>query len=283
MTMYDRIDRLDSTVFQHGASNDRVYVLSTVAEDLPQLLPYLENLATKRRYGKVIAKCAAPSVPALEQWGARIEARINDYYGEGVDACFAARYFDEQRADERRPDEVAENLAIARAKASEGPGHRTADWDPVAVAALQDVEPMSHVYQKVFPSYPFPIFDPAYLEQAMQNDVVFFKLTRDGAIGALASAEMDVENGAVEMTDFATLPEFRGQGAAQELLQAMEAAMTERGLRTTFTIARAYSAGMNVTFAKCGYEYGGTLVNNTNIAGNIESMNIWWKPLPTAS
>ncbi|MBD3220446.1 putative beta-lysine N-acetyltransferase [bacterium] len=281
--MYDRIDRLDSTVFQHGASNDRVYVLSTVAEDLPQLLPYLENLATKRRYGKVVAKCAAPSVPVFEEWGARIEARIGDYYGEGVDACFVARYFDEQRADERRPDAVAENLAIARGKAGEGPGQRTADWDPVAVAGPGDVEPMSHVYQKVFPSYPFPIFDPAYLEQAMQNDVVFFKLTRDGTIGALASAEMDVAHGAVEMTDFATLPEFRGQGAAQELLQAMEAAMAERGLRTTFTIARAYSTGMNVTFAKCGYDYGGTLVNNTNIAGNIESMNIWWKPLPAAS
>jgi beta-lysine N6-acetyltransferase len=90
---------------------------------------------------------------------------------------------------------------------------------------------------------------------------------------------MDTANGAVEMTDFATLPELRGQGAAQSLLLAMEEAMRARGLQLAFTIARAYSAGMNVTFAKCGYRYGGTLCNNTNISGNIESMNLWSRPL----
>jgi putative beta-lysine N-acetyltransferase len=280
--MYDRIDRLGETVFQHGPSNDRVYVLSTIAEDIPELLPYLENLATKRRYGKVIAKCPAPCVEAFEGWGARLEARIGDYYGEGNDACFMARYFEAERAEERQPEDVARNLEIARDKAGEAPRSSDASWDDLAIAGPEDAEAMSHVYQQVFPTYPFPILDPAYLRQAMQNDVVFFKLTRSGEIGALASAEMDVKHDAVEMTDFATLPAFRGQGAAQELLQAMERAMAERGLRTTFTIARAYSTGMNVTFAKCGYEYGGTLTGNTNIAGRIESMNIWWKRLAPA-
>jgi hypothetical protein len=36
---------------------------------------------------------------------------------------------------------------------------------------------------------------------------------------------------------------------------------------------------MNITFAKNGYEYAGTLKNNTNISGNIESMNVWYKHL----
>jgi len=43
------------------------------------------------------------------------------------------------------------------------------------------------------------------------------------------------------------------------------------------TIARAMSTGMNITFACCGYNYAGTLVNNTNISGSIESMNVWYK------
>lgn len=33
--------------------------------------------------------------------------------------------------------------------------------------------------------------------------------------------------------------------------------------------------GMNITFSKAGYTYSGCLINNTNIAGRIESMNIW--------
>jgi hypothetical protein len=44
-----------------------------------------------------------------------------------------------------------------------------------------------------------------------------------------------------------------------------------------YTIARAISVGMNITFARCGYDFGGTLVNNTQIAGRIESMNVWYK------
>ena len=39
------------------------------------------------------------------------------------------------------------------------------------------------------------------------------------------------------------------------------------------------SAGMNITFSKNGYKYGGTLVNNTDISGQIESMNVWFKNL----
>ncbi|MFW5803052.1 MAG: hypothetical protein ACOCWJ_03955 [Verrucomicrobiota bacterium] len=55
--------------------------------------------------------------------------------------------------------------------------------------------------------------------------------------------------------------------------------MTQRGLRTAYTIARALSPGMNITVARCGYTFAGTLTNNTNISGQIESMNIWHKSL----
>jgi putative beta-lysine N-acetyltransferase len=278
--MYDRIDRLNNTLFQHGPYNDRVYVMSTQRDDLPEVLPYLENLASKRRYGKVIAKCPADCVPDFEAWGARREGQIPDYFEPGLAACFMARYFDPARAEEPRPDDVARNLSIALEKADEDPSTHGRGWDPdVREVTAEEAAAASHVYQQVFPTYPFPIYDPAYLVQTMQNDVVFFKLTRDERIGALASAEMDQANRAVEMTDFATLPELRGQGAAQSLLLTMEEAMRERGIRTAFTIARAYSTGMNVTFAKCGYAFGGTLTRNTNIAGRVESMNIWSRPL----
>ena len=55
--------------------------------------------------------------------------------------------------------------------------------------------------------------------------------------------------------------------------------MARRGMRTAYTIARAVSPGMNITFARLGYQFSGTLINNTQISGAIESMNIWHKPL----
>ncbi len=81
------------------------------------------------------------------------------------------------------------------------------------------------------------------------------------------------------MTDFATLPKWRGKGFAQCLLLHMEKTMKRRGIKTAYTIARAMSAGMNVTFSRAGYRFGGRLKNNTNISGNIESMNVWYKQL----
>lgn len=36
---------------------------------------------------------------------------------------------------------------------------------------------------------------------------------------------------------------------------------------------------MNVTFARQGYTLSGRLKNNTDIAGTIESMNVWYKHL----
>jgi putative beta-lysine N-acetyltransferase len=79
------------------------------------------------------------------------------------------------------------------------------------------------------------------------------------------------------MTDFATLPHFRGKGLATALLVDMENEMKNQKIRTLFTIARALSPGMNITFARCGYKYSGTLINNTQIFGHIESMNVWYK------
>ena len=56
-----------------------------------------------------------------------------------------------------------------------------------------------------------------------------------------------------------------------------------KGFSTTYTIARSLSLGMNLTFAKGGYSFAGTLVNNTQISGQIESMNVWYKHLLDSS
>jgi hypothetical protein len=59
----------------------------------------------------------------------------------------------------------------------------------------------------------------------------------------------------------------------------MEKRMRKAGIKTPFTIARLNSLAMNKTFLKLHYTYAGTLVKNTNIAGKIESMNVYYKHL----
>jgi putative beta-lysine N-acetyltransferase len=141
----------------------------------------------------------------------------------------------------------------------------------------EDAPAMAALYREVFKTYPFPIHDPAYLKKTMDENIIYFGIERQGALLGLSSIEMDKKNAAAEMTDFAVLPAHRGDGLAQQLLTQMERTIPALGIKTMFTIARARSAGMNITFAKNGYSYAGTLINNTNISGQIESMNVWYK------
>jgi hypothetical protein len=82
------------------------------------------------------------------------------------------------------------------------------------------------------------------------------------------------------MTDFATLPEYRGNNLSVSILSAMEKEMQKQKITTLYTIARLNSVPMTKTFLKLNYTYAGTLIKNTNIAGRIESMNVLFKHLP---
>ena len=138
---------------------------------------------------------------------------------------------------------------------------------------------MSALYGRVFETYPFPIVNPAYIRRTMASHVVYFGIWLTGTLAALSSAEIDLQAHNVEMTDFATLEPYRGRSLATGLLKAMEADMTHRNIATAYTIARAPSFGMNITFARMGYTFAGRLVNNTNIDGGFEDMNVWYKRL----
>ena len=142
-----------------------------------------------------------------------------------------------------------------------------------------DVEDMARIYRGVFSTYPFPIHDPDYLKEVLSDHVRSFGVFSGNKLIALAACEMDRENLNVEMTDFATVAEYRGQKLAYYLLEVMEEKMSEVGIKVAYTIARSLSPGMNITFSRHQYQFAGTLKNNTNIAGQIESMNVWHKAL----
>ncbi len=122
-------------------------------------------------------------------------------------------------------------------------------------------------------------FEPSYLIHSMATHSLYFCIRHEGRIAAIAAAETDPGNQSVEMTDFAVLPPWRGQRCGQALLIEMEDAMRRQNKHIAFTIARTRSFGINKLFKKKGYAYAGLLRNNTNIAGGIESMTVWFRKL----
>jgi putative beta-lysine N-acetyltransferase len=138
---------------------------------------------------------------------------------------------------------------------------------------------MGAVYDQVFESYPFPIQKPVYLKRMMQEGVLYFNIRVNGQIAAIAAAEIDLAGNNTEMTDFATLPQWRGKGFAGALLNHMNQKTHEMGIKTAYTIARAASNKMKAVFKNSGYNYAGRLINNSQICGGIENMTVWYRHL----
>lgn len=276
----DNTEEIPGGIIQHGKSSDRIYLMKLdPAADVGGVLARLDALAAANDYGKIFAKAQAPREPEFLAAGYRREGLVAGMYNGCVDGVFMCKYPRQSRMDNPRVAEIAAVLTVANSKRGLG---LPEGGPPFAIrgAAPDDAAALAALYRRVFASYPFPIFDPEYLIETMASHVVYFLATDDkGDIVAAASAEMDKDAANAEMTDFATAPECRGKGIAVHLLAAMEAAAPTLGIKTAFTIARALSHGMNATFARLGYQFGGTLVNNTQISGRLESMNVWHKAI----
>ncbi|PLX93428.1 MAG: putative beta-lysine N-acetyltransferase [Desulfuromonas sp.] len=277
--MSDRIETFGQSTLQHGPHSDRVYLMDLAEADLPELLPYLDDLAARQGYTKIFAKVPAPWADHFLEDGYEVEARIPGLIAEKTDGLFLGKYLSDSRRREKKEALVRQVISAASAKQSK-PGHHTLAENLACRLCLDDdCEAMASLYREVFASYPFPIHDPAYLRETMASHILYYGIWQGDQLLALASAELDRRKGNAEMTDFATSPEARGKGLAQTLLTKLEEGAAAEGIQTAYTIARAYSMGMNITFARAGYTYCGTLTHNTQISGGLESMNVWYKPL----
>lgn len=266
------------SVIQHGVLNDRVYLMKTGERVSPDLAETLKLEALKHGYSKVFAKIPAGYAEPFRNAGYHCGAVVPGLYNRREDGLFMEFFLNRQRADAPEPERLDAIVALSRNRVD---GVRTPLGSRFMIRRCgeADVVRMAGIYRKVFAVYPFPIHDPEYLRCSMREHVTYFGVEADGELVALASAEVCPASGSAEMTDFAMLPEWRGHRLAEHLLAVMELAMEESGIQTLFTIARAVSVGMNVTFARGNYRFGGRLVNNTYISSGIESMNIWFKPV----
>lgn len=274
----DTVAAIGDTVVQHGRLSDRIYVMHLSPRDLPGILDDLDALAQAEGYTKIFAKVPASALPLFFARGYVVEARVPGFFQGREDGCFAAKFLDAERRQESA--DPAAVLAAVRANAEERrPAVLPPGWT-YSVATEDDAGDLAALYGEVFATYPFPIDDAGYLRGTMAGDYRYFVVRAgDGRLAAASSAEIYRQDENVEMTDFAVHPDFRGRNLSGFLLSRMEEEMRAAGMKTAFTIARALSYSINITFARAGYAWAGTLVNNTNICGGFESMNVWYRAL----
>lgn len=281
--MADQIIQIGQSTIQHGQENDRVYLMKLTDDDMPELLEKIDHLAVENGYGKIFAKVPARWLSRFAEAGYASEALVPLFFDGREDCHFMARYYDRQRSLEPARQEIAKVISLAR-EVNPAVRPKPAHDYTIRRCRPKDCPEMAELFGTVFETYPFPVEDPEYIDQTMDSDVIYFGAAdQNDQLVSLASAELDPKAANVEMTDFATDPSHRRKGLARHLLRVMEDKMREKDISVAYTIARAISVGMNKTFAYAGYNYGGTLIRNTQICGKLESMNVWYKQLADQS
>lgn len=275
----DKIEYFKGNLIQHGEHNDRLYLMKfspLQAENLPY---DLITFADKNEYSKIFIKIPRHVAKCFHSAGFIEEALIPGFFYGKEPAAFMSLYLNPDRASESHIDKINKTLKLALGRKNSKIQINLSNHEKLKECHSEDLSAMADIYQRIFASYPFPIHDPKYIRKTMDDHVHYFGIESEGKLVAVASAEVDETSQTAELTDFATLPEFRGNHFSRYLISHMEKTLKKEMIKTTYTIARALSAGMNIAFSQSGYRYAGRLKNNTNISGNIESMNVWYKSL----
>jgi putative beta-lysine N-acetyltransferase len=236
----------------------------------------LEEKAVALGLDKIWLKSPVKLNRAFTNAGMIQEATVPGYFLGREPALIFSKYLSVNRqtpsqAKRVKPSELFSVSGNVRKK-RDLPGGIQLKW-----CREEDCRKLAGLYRSVFPTYPFPLFDPAYLEYSMRHHVLYISAWFGEELVAAASAEIDIRMKNAEMTDFATAPRWRGHGLAGCLLEQLENRLRQEAIPCLYTISRSSSTGMNRVFAGAGYLFYGVLVNNCNIGGGFEDMYVWAK------
>ena len=257
--------------------NQRVQVDDYEGEDIDGLTSRLDYLAQKNNFGKVYLKAKADDWEKFLTHGYVLEG-IFKHYHNGDNAYSLAKFFStDRRISEgfEKENEIIEE--VSKHKPDEDFEVELSENYAIRPTTKEDIPELIALYDRVFETYPIPLNQPLYLEKLMDSDVYFMVITNKGKIVSAASADISNRYKNAEITDCATHPDERGNGLMSILINSLEKEMKEMGIHCLYSIARSLSFGMNSVFKKHNYTYTGRLINNCNIFGKFEDMNVWVK------
>lgn len=258
--------------------NKRLKVLDYSVKDFSAMTQRLVWLAKHNNFDKIFVKARKKDFQKFLSHGFVMEGVLR-YYFKGEDAYVLSRFSSKKRAmsnslvgESEMIEELIYNTAVKTMN----------QLDPeikIMTATTENIPQLVFIYRSIFESYPSPLTNPDYIKSTMDRNVIYKIATHKDEALAAASAEINYKYSNAEMTDCATTPKARGKGLMQHILKRLETDVKKLGIQNVYTMARAKSKGMNKVFFRLGYEYSGRLINNCDIFGNFEDMNIWVKKL----
>lgn len=285
-TVMGTIYGLDFDLEQDGYSanvffdhyNKRLKITDYEATDYTAMLQRFSYLAEANGFDKIFVKARKEDFQQFLSRGYIMEGILR-YYLNGEDAYVLSRFSSYSRIKSKELINEAKLMENIIYNSSPSLKRKLPKEITIVDAKQEHIPQLVYIYRSVFETYPSPLTNPDYIKAAMKKDVIF-KLALDGDVAiAAASAEMNRKYSNAEMTDCATTPQSQGKGLMQFLLTELEKSVREEGIQTVYTLARAQSIGMNKSFFRLDYEFSGRLINNCDIFGQFEDLNIWVKKL----
>jgi len=242
------------------------------------MLKRLSYLAEANNFDKIFLKCSKNDFQEFLAHGYMMEGVLK-YYFSGDDAYILSRFASMERIRSEHllnESKLIENLIFKENQTEIKP---LPNGIEIIKTGKEHIPELITIYRSVFETYPSPLTSPDYIKATMNRGVIY-RIARENEIAiAAASADIDLKHSNAEMTDCATTPASQGKGVMQHLLLSLENELREKNIKTAYTLARAMSSGMNRVFYKLNYEYCGRLINNCDIFGSFEDLNMWSKLL----
>ncbi len=277
--MFDTIEKIGSARVQHGENNKRIFLTDVGQEDLDTLIHTVETIAKNNLYEKIVGRVPEWGLEPFLERGYRVEAKIPNMFKGDTSGFFVANYINRERASccqkEMTIIESVKSIAYASTKSNETSIALPSEFK-LKKLETKDMETLVKLHTKAFKSYPFPIFDKAYLLDCLEKKIEFFGLYDKENLVISTAIKLNEEDGNIEIIDFATHPDYRGQNLYYYLVEAIKIKAKKNKYRSIFSTVRSKSYGLNITFCQQGFHCGGTLINQTRVLSEIESMNVWY-------
>ena len=243
-----------------------------------QSIRRLVHFASRQHLGKITCNCNIESLKNFIEAGFQLEGKIDSYF-KGENA-FCMSYFI-SRKRKLYINYSRENLILKQSLNTQNgsPYNNTLKYN-IRYAEESDAKQMVELFSNIFSTYPDSLFDEEYLKETINKKVLYKVAIYNGKIISAASAYLNEENLNAEITNCATHPNYRSKGVLSSIISSLESDLKTMGYMGLYSLSRATCTGINFVLSKNNYKFRGRLINNCNIYGNFEDMNIWVKNFP---
>jgi putative beta-lysine N-acetyltransferase len=262
--------------------NQRIKIINYEGPNYDALILRIGWLAEVNGFDKIICMAAQNDWGEFLKHGYVLEAVLK-YFNQGVDAFAMSKFRSQERLISNNlmnEIDLIEKIMFQLPSQGDSLQRQIPEGITLRMAITEDIPQLIALYQTVFESYPSPLVYQSYFETIFQKGTLFAVCARGDRVLAVASAELHPKLRNAELTDCATHIELRSLGLMSKILSFLEEELIRRNYVSSYSMARARSFGMNNVFFRLKYEFTGRMVNNCDIFGCYEDMNIWVKKLP---